>query len=138
MSVDVTVDGRSARVKCILPILNVKDLNASLDYYQKVLGFVVDWGGNPGDTMASVSRDNCGIMLCQGSQGQSGTWVWIGVSDVRTLYRAFQAGGANIVQEPTNYSWALEIRVEDPDGHMLRFGSDPSPELPFADRQAGR
>ena len=24
-----------------------------------------------------------------------------------------------------NYSWAYEMRIEDPDGHVLRFGSEP-------------
>ncbi|NLF03184.1 MAG: hypothetical protein GX601_19645 [Anaerolineales bacterium] len=31
------------------------------------------------------------------------------------------------------YSWAYEMRVEDPDGHVRRFGSDPKPGLLFAD-----
>lgn len=26
---------------------------------------------------------------------------------------------------PTNYSWALEMQVEDLDGNILRLGSDP-------------
>jgi len=25
----------------------------------------------------------------------------------------------------TNHSWALEFQVEDPDGNVLRFGSEP-------------
>ena len=77
--------------------------------------------------MASVSRGTTGkyaIMFCQADQGQPGTWVWIGVEDVKPLYDEYVAGGATIIQSPTNYSWALEFRVEDPDGHVLRFGSE--------------
>ena len=33
--------------------------------------------------------------------------------------------GAPIRLPPTNFSWALEIQVEDPDGNVLRFGSEP-------------
>jgi len=34
-------------------------------------------------------------------------------------------------QPPCNYPWALEIHVEDPDGHILRFGSEPLTDRPF-------
>ena len=72
------------------------------------------------------------IYLCRGGQGQAGTWVWIGVEDVATLYEEYQASGANIRQPPENFPWAYEMKVEDPDGHVLRFGSEPRPDLPFA------
>jgi len=38
-----------------------------------------------------------------------------------------------IRQAPTNYSWAMEMHVEDPDGHVLRFGTDPNPNESFLD-----
>jgi len=27
--------------------------------------------------------------------------------------------------EPTNFPWAKEMHVEDPDGNVIRFGSEP-------------
>jgi catechol 2,3-dioxygenase-like lactoylglutathione lyase family enzyme len=72
-------------VECIVPILSVKHLPASVRYYTDVLGFRLDWGGGDGSGMASVSRDGHAIMLCQGEQGQAGTWIWIGVEDVESL-----------------------------------------------------
>jgi hypothetical protein len=36
--------------------------------------------------------------------------------------------GASILQPPENFPWALEMKVGDPDGHVLRFGSDPKDE----------
>jgi hypothetical protein len=41
--------------------------------------------------------------------------------------------GARIRQEPENYSWAYEMQVEDPNGHVLRFGSEPLKDRPFAE-----
>jgi hypothetical protein len=32
---------------------------------------------------------------------------------------------------PTNHAWALEMQVLDPDGNVLRFGSDPKPDEPL-------
>ena len=125
--------GKKTRVECITPILSVRNLPASIDHYVKVLGFTKDWDDGDPPTMASVSRDNHSIMLCKGAQGQPGTWVWIGVGNVEVLLEEHKAQGATILQEPTNYSWAYEMRVEDPDGHVLRFGSDPRKDEPYQD-----
>jgi predicted enzyme related to lactoylglutathione lyase len=120
-------DLEQASFECIIPILRVGNLAASIRFYVEVLGFKVDWGDDPESQMASVSRDRRAIMLCQGAQGQAGTWVWIGVEDIELLFHQFTSAGAKVVQGPTNYSWAYEFRLEDPDGHVLRFGSEPKP-----------
>ena len=70
------------------PILNVRDMSVSLTYYVEVLGFKnAEWGG---DEFTHISRDGAGIYLCQGDQGQPGTWVWIGVEDVAALYEEYK------------------------------------------------
>lgn len=113
----------------VTPILRVRDLPASVRHYVEVLGFRVDWteGG-----MASVSRDRCAIMLCEGGQGNPGTWVWIGVEDAGALHAEYRASGAAIRLEPTDCPWAYEMQVTDPDGHVLRFGSEPRTDPPAA------
>ena len=111
------------------PILKVADMSRSLQYYVEVLGFSnADWGN---DYFTHVGRDKAGIYLCQGGQGQPGTWLWIGVEDVGTLYKEYQTTGARIRHAPRNYPWAYEMKVEDPDGHVLRFGSDSRSDIPF-------
>lgn len=116
---------KAAGVECIIPILNVNSLKASIRYYVDVLGFKVDWGGDDSTDMASVSHDGKAIMLCQGDQGQAGTWIWIGVNDIQPLFEQYRSNGVKFREEPTNYPWAYEMKIEDPDGHVLRFGSDP-------------
>jgi catechol 2,3-dioxygenase-like lactoylglutathione lyase family enzyme len=104
-------------------------MKASVRYYVDALGFRnAEWGD---DVFTSVHRDGAGIYLCCGGQGSPGAWAWIGVEDVRSLYEELQASGAVIRQPPRNYSWALEIHVEDPDGNVLRFGSEPLDDKPF-------
>lgn len=113
------------------PILCVSDLAVSVRYYTEALGLVsADWGT---DEFTVVSREGATIYLSQRSQGQPGTWVWVGVADVDALYREYVASGARVRHAPRNYPWALEFHVEDPDGHVLRFGSDPVPDRPFDD-----
>ena len=105
------------------PILNVADMARSLRYYVEVLGFSnAEWGG---DDFTCVTRDGASIYLSEGDQGQPGTWVWLGVEDVEALHDEYDQKGATILQPPENFPWACEMKVGDPDGHVLRFGSDP-------------
>jgi uncharacterized glyoxalase superfamily protein PhnB len=117
--------------ECVTPILKVRSLQASLDYYVTVLGFKVDW--QEPRIIGSVSRDGCTIMLCEGDQGNPGTWVWIGVEDVGALCEEYRATGAEVRHPPTNYPWACEMQIEDPDGHVLRIGSEPKADQPFGE-----
>ena len=111
------------------PILLVTDMAASLRYFIDVLGFRnAEWGN---DDFTCVNRDRAGLYLCRGGQGQPGTWVWIGVEDVEALHEEYKASGAKIRHPPQNYPWALEMKVDDPDGHVLRFGSDRKAGVPF-------
>jgi predicted enzyme related to lactoylglutathione lyase len=115
----------------VTPILYVQGLPASIDYYVRVLGFKVDWH-EPG-IMASVSRDRCSMMLCEGDQGNPGSWVWIGVEDIEPLFAEYRSKGAKVRHPPTNYPWAYEMQIEDPDGHVLRLGSEPKKDRPFGE-----
>lgn len=121
----------SQRVECIIPILNVRNVPASVGFYVGVLGFTLDWGEGADSEYASVSRDGQAIMLSQGEQGQPGTWIWIGIEDVQSFFEECRSKGAKILQALTNYPWAYEMRIEDPDGHVLRFGSEPRADLPL-------
>lgn len=118
-------------VEGVTPIFRVQSLPASLDYYLTVLGFKIDFH-EPG-IIASVSRDRCSIFLIEGDQGHPGTWVWIGVNDIEPLFEDYRNKGARIRHPPTNYRWAYEMQIEDPDGHVLRFGSEPKKDRPFGE-----
>jgi catechol 2,3-dioxygenase-like lactoylglutathione lyase family enzyme len=105
------------------PILRVENMQASLRFYVDTLGFEnVSWGT---DDFTSVSRDQAAIYLCRGGQGRGGAWVWIGVEDAEKLHEEYKARGVAIRLPPTNYPWALEMQIEDPDGNVLRLGSEP-------------
>jgi catechol 2,3-dioxygenase-like lactoylglutathione lyase family enzyme len=111
-------------IECLVPILRVADLAVSRRYYLDILGFTADWDAG---RMISVSRDGNPIMICEGAQGQPGTWLWVGVEDAQALFGEFNATGACVRSLPQNFEWAYEFQIEDPDGHVLRFGSDPKP-----------
>lgn len=122
-STDMTIEN-------IVPVLNVKDTRVSVEFYQRVLGFKeADWG--QGGEFTQIGRDGWGMYLCQGAQGQSGMWIWVGVDDVEALHADLLHKGASILLPPTNFGHALEMRVQDPDGHVLRFGSESRSDLPI-------
>ena len=112
----------------VTPILRVENLTTSVDYYVHVLGFAIDFQ-QPG-VIASVGRDRCHLFLVEGDQGHTGGWVWIGVDDIEPLYETYKQNGAIVRHPPTNYSWAYEMQIGDPDGNVLRFGSDPKENQP--------
>jgi catechol 2,3-dioxygenase-like lactoylglutathione lyase family enzyme len=106
----------------VTPVLRVSDVAASRDYYVKALGFQVNFEA---EDFISVSRGRSTLFLCEGDQGNQGSWVWIDGKDVEVVYEEYKTSGAKIRHPPTNYSWALEMQVEDLDGNILRIGSDP-------------
>ena len=112
------------------PILVVTDLEASILYYTQKLGFHRNWAT---PTFASVFREHTNLFLSVDDQGHTGTWVWVSTDNVEALHTEYQASGAVIRHPPTNYDWALEMQVEDPDGNVLRIGSDNRPDQPTGD-----
>jgi len=102
----------------------VADMNVSKAFYVGILGFEeAEWGT---DDFTSVNRENAGIYLCKGAQGNPGMWIWVGFDgDIFKLHDELKAKGVKIKLPPTNYSWAMEMQIVDPDGHVLRFGTDP-------------
>jgi catechol 2,3-dioxygenase-like lactoylglutathione lyase family enzyme len=115
--------GKRVRFEGSQPILRVDNMEASLRFYVGVLGFENARWGN--EAFTSVRRDRAALYLCQGGQGRGGTWVWIGVEDVEQLHEELKSRGVTVRLPPTNYPWALEMQIEDPDGNVLRLGSDP-------------
>jgi catechol 2,3-dioxygenase-like lactoylglutathione lyase family enzyme len=122
------------RIENIAPILSVQDIARSVKFYEDILGFRnVAWGD---DTFTCITRDNTGIYLSKGSQGMPGTWIWIGFDgDINELHQRLIERDVTIKLSPTNFSWAYEMQIVDPDGHVLRFGTDPKDDEPFFDKE---
>lgn len=122
------------RVEGISTILSVQNMSKSRAFYKDILGFEeAEWGN---DNFTAFSRNGEGMYLCKGGQGQRNTWVWIGFAgDIFALHNELLVKGVIIKQPPKNYSWALEMHVKDPDGHILRFGKESNPLEPYVDHE---
>jgi|SRR5579859_5326984 len=125
------------------PNLLVTDLDGSLRFYAERLGFHVGWHwsdrrgrffdkgedaepGEPGT--AIVSRDGVQLLLTQ-LDGPRGTWLLFDVptaDQVDALFQEWTERGAVITEPPSLRPWGVyEMRLADPDGHVLRVGSPP-------------
>lgn len=113
----------TTNIEMIDAIVCVSDLSRAVRYYTNVLRFDPPMWTT--DDFTSVSLAGHGVYLAQRQQGQPGSWIWVGVGDVRALHDLSAERGAIIRMPPTNCPWALKLHVEDPDGNVLRFGSDP-------------
>lgn len=114
------------------PVLFVKDLSVSLDYYCDVLGFARPklWGDPP--NFAMPRRENMILMLSQSDdpamvQPKKIIWdVYFWVQDAQKLFAEFSNKGARVFREPEYQEGYgnMEFIIEDPDGYMLAFGQE--------------
>ena len=125
-------DATQSNVDSIAPILLVRDIYASVDWYTDKLGFKVEkiWGEPPSFAMANAG--DCTIMLKQSQKGPrdnaaslSGMWdAYIWVRDMKPVMEMLQSGGVAIHRGPEEAPYGCEeVEVRDPDGHLLCFGA---------------
>jgi hypothetical protein len=80
-----------------------------------------EWG-NPTD-FGGIVKDDVEIFFCLGDQGNPGTWLAIIVDDVDAYYNSIKGKDPKILSKPESKEWNMrEMLVEDPDGHIIRFG----------------
>jgi catechol 2,3-dioxygenase-like lactoylglutathione lyase family enzyme len=116
-------------VNYCVPILKVRDMRRSEDFYCTVLGFQKHGeyaSAKDGPVYTFLSRGGARLHLSSfPGDGVFGTAVYFDVDDVDALYAAFLSAGLDKAElEPTDQTWdRREIYVLDPDRNCLRFGA---------------
>jgi len=106
-----------------ITILYCEDIVKSLNYYIEKLGFDQKWEWDTPPTFGGVYKDEVEIFFSEKGQGNPGTWLCVMVDDVDKYYESIKDKGAKIVAVPESKEWNIrEMMIEDPDGHILRFG----------------
>jgi uncharacterized glyoxalase superfamily protein PhnB len=110
-----------------VPILAANDIEATLDYYRRVLGFASSWTWGEPPTFGSVSWGNVTVMFNLQPEIAAhvrGHQHWFEVENVDAMCERHVAHGANIVSPIADKPWGLrEYIVEDPNGYHLRFAA---------------
>jgi predicted enzyme related to lactoylglutathione lyase len=77
-------------------------------------------------TISSALTAMAPVFISAAEARRGGASVWVGVEDAEKLHQELESQGVPIRMPPSNYPRALEFHVEDPDGNVLRFGSEPA------------
>jgi len=120
------------RLRAITPALTVQDIQASLEYYRDVLGFIVqetfeDEGKlngvllRAGEVSFVLSQDD----FAQGRDRKKGVGLrlWCSTAqDLDQLAHYIESRGGELAEPVKKHSWgARAFAVVDPDGYKLSF-----------------
>lgn len=116
------------KLERVIPMLPVKHLPRSLDFYQR-LGFEVEnrqdgWG------WAMLRCGKCRVMLDQsinvvpGAPRQSVLYLY--PADVAEYYKQVRTNGLTVPDLEVTFYGMTEFRLEDPDGNRLWIGQNRS------------
>ena len=130
-------------LKSITPLLPVKDLDVSIEFYVQKLGFTLEFQERG---FAGLCRDGCRIFLSQNERADvdlrnaaskmaDDNWanydlhINCAAGTVDDLWREFKAAGApmheSYAQGPVNRSYGIrDFSVLDPDGYDLVLGAE--------------
>ena len=115
-----------------VPEIPVTDLEAALDYYQRKLGFNLDWGGAEGG-ITGISNGQCRMFLTDAAfRADHGNappvMIWLNLNnkdEVDELYATWNAAGARIISPPQSKPWKLhEFIASDLDHNLFRVFYD--------------
>jgi len=115
-----------------VPEIPVSDMNQALDYYQRKLGFSIDWGGADGG-IAGISKGHCRMFLTDPDFREHygnapPVLIWINLTskdEVDELYEIWNAAEGRIISPPASKPWKLhEFTVSDLDGNLFRVFYD--------------
>ena len=115
-----------------VPEIPVAEIAAATAYYQRCLGFTLDWGDEELG-LAGISKGNCRSFLADqqfrekyGNVGPTLTWLNLdSKAEVDELYRAWSSGNARLIFAPESKPWGLhEFTAADPDGNLFRVFYD--------------
>jgi uncharacterized glyoxalase superfamily protein PhnB len=106
----------------ISPIFQVANLDRSIAFYTRVMGFELAWSwGTPPDK-AGVCRDSIEIMLEVAAQPRT-SHVYVQVNGVDEYFANVTAAAAPVIYPLADRIYGMrDGRVADPDGNHINLG----------------
>lgn len=111
----------------VYPTITVSDLQQTVEYYHRELGFDIQfkWGEPP--VHAGVTFGKATLHFNQQDMETNYQnelfWLYFQVEDVDDLFEKYQSRTVSLLDEPTDREWGMrEFNVRDVNGLSLRFG----------------
>ncbi|HEY0782550.1 MAG TPA: glyoxalase superfamily protein [Thermoanaerobaculia bacterium] len=118
-------------IQDVIPILLVRNVEASAAFFQEKLGFTIDFLHGLPPFYGSVSRDGVRLHLrfvhepsfaAIARREKSLLCASFQVSNVQGLCEEFKARGVELVQPLTKQAWGgTDFSLQDPDGNVISF-----------------
>lgn len=115
------------RMNRLIPMLPVKDMPASVEFYCGMLGFEVEtrndsWG------WAMLRFDECRLMVDQSIRTHQilppGAVLYLYPGDIVAYHEQVRRNGLNVPDLNVAFYGLTEFRIKDPDGNHLWIGQD--------------
>ena len=111
-------------------VLAVCDLEKSIEFYTKILGFQRDPIDAEG--WSFLSRDGFRLMLGECPEerpaselGNHSYFVYIELQGVDDFHEEIRDRGVDVISEPENKPWGMrEFGIRTVDGHRIMFGEE--------------
>jgi catechol 2,3-dioxygenase-like lactoylglutathione lyase family enzyme len=111
----------------IVPMLPVKSMPASVDFYTKMLGFKVI-ERNDNWRWASLGFDDCRLMIDEsintGSGRRRDAIFYLYPDNIVEYHATIRTNGLKIPDLNKTFYGLTEFRIEDPDGNLLWIGQE--------------
>ena len=108
-----------------IPVFHVKDVDAAVLFYTKILGFVQSFRYG---TYVGLKIGDCEIHICPpGDYGPriGGGNAYIICDEVDAYFARIRVAGAKPMSEPADRIYGFrDFVIFDPDGNQLSFGCD--------------
>lgn len=115
----------------LIPMLPVRSMPVSVDFYCKMLGFEVE-SRNDGWGWAMLRFDDCRLMVDQSINVHPGTFrdpiLYLYPDDVVAYHRQVRKNGLTAPELEVTFYGLTEFRLNDPDGNRLWIGQNRSVE----------
>jgi catechol 2,3-dioxygenase-like lactoylglutathione lyase family enzyme len=144
------MNGQSYNMHELQPVVPVKDVLATVDYYRDILGFHVDFAD---ESYARVRQNKVCLRFAR-ARAEDASWLNLpadgqpvptgtmyihlghedGSEDMDGLFADYQAKGVKIISEPTVRPYGLrEFDIEDCNGYRFCFAVDARPYVVLQD-----
>jgi glyoxylase I family protein len=123
---------RAANVRQLWPLLEVGDIERSVQFYRDQLGFVLvaDDGGGGQMRWCRLERGGASIMLQQAKHHERHAWgrrrgisLYFVCDDVDALHGELTSRGVAVEPPQVAYYGMKQLEVPEPDGYAICFES---------------